>query len=351
MKPIKPSTVKNALQLLEQHKSIRQIAAEVGISKSSVHNISRTLAPTRSKSKGGRPRKFDYRNAFYIRLLIHRGTISTATQATRQYNDENDDPVSANTVRRALRDIGMKAKRAVKKPRLTKSQKKARLNFAIQYKDWTEADWKRVIWSDESKINRISSDGMRYMWVQSNNEPKVKAGNIDPKLVMPTVKHGGGSIMVWGCMTWDGPGFLTRIDSTLDSELYIRILQDELLDTVDWYNIDPEQFIFQQDNDPKHTAKAVKSYLATIGLTEATGRLLTWPSNSPDLNPIEHLWEHLKKKLRERGSIPEGMLDLWKRVNDIWEEETPMEVCRNLIRSMPERMQAVIKAKGGNTRF
>jgi transposase len=132
MKPIKPSTVKNALQLLEQHKSIRQIAAEVGISKSSVHNISRTLAPTRSKSKGGRPRKFDYRNAFYIRLLIHRGTISTATQATRQYNDENDDPVSANTVRRALRDIGMKAKRAVKKPRLTKSQKKARLNFAIQ---------------------------------------------------------------------------------------------------------------------------------------------------------------------------------------------------------------------------
>ena len=197
MKPIKPSTVKVALRLLEQHKSIRQIAAEVGISKSSVHNISRTFAPTRSKSKGDRPRKFDYRNAFYIRLLFHRGIIETAAQATRRYNNENEDPVSANTVRRALRDIGLKAKREVKKPRLTKPQKKARLDFALEHKDWTEADWKRVIWSDESKINRISSDGMRYTWVQSNNDPKVKAGNIDPKLVMPTVKHGGGSIMVW----------------------------------------------------------------------------------------------------------------------------------------------------------
>jgi hypothetical protein len=59
----------------------------------------------------------------------------------------------------------------------------------------------------------------------------------------------------------------------------------------------------------------------------------------------------LKKKLREHGSIPEGMLELWERVNRIWEEEAPVEVCRNLIRSMPERMQAVIEAKGGNTRF
>jgi hypothetical protein len=232
MKPIKPSTVKVALRSLKQQKLIRQTAAEVGISRSSVHNISRTLAPTRNKSKGGRPRKFDYRNAFYIRLLFHRGIIGSAADATRRYNDENEDPVSANTVRRALRDIGLQAKREVKKPRLTKSQKKARLDFALKHKDWTEADWKQVIWSDESKINRISSDGMRYTWVQSNNEPKVKAGNIDPKLIMPTVKYGGGSIMIWGCMTWDGPGFLAKIDSGLDSELYIRILQDELLNTV-----------------------------------------------------------------------------------------------------------------------
>jgi hypothetical protein len=75
------------------------------------------------------------------------------------------------------------------------------LDFVLEHKNWTEADWRQVIWSDESKINRISSDGMRYMWVESDKESKVKAGNVDPNLIMPIVKHGGRSIMVWGCMT------------------------------------------------------------------------------------------------------------------------------------------------------
>jgi hypothetical protein len=56
----------------------------------------------------------------------------------------------------------------------------------------------------------------------------------------------------------------------------------------------------------------------------------------------------LKKKLCENGIIPDGMLELWERVNEIWENEMPVEVCRNLIQSMPEQMEAVIKAKGGN---
>ncbi|KAG0375849.1 hypothetical protein BGX24_008575 [Mortierella sp. AD032] len=98
MRPIKPSTVKAASRLLEQYKSTRQVAEEVGISKTSVQIISKTLAPTRTKSKGGRPRKLDYRN-------MHRGIIESAAQATRRYNDESEDPVSANTVRRALRGI------------------------------------------------------------------------------------------------------------------------------------------------------------------------------------------------------------------------------------------------------
>jgi hypothetical protein len=78
-----------------------------------------------------------------------------------------------------LRDIGLKAKRRIKKkkkPRLTKPQKKAHLDLVLKHKEWTEADWRQVIWFIESKINRISSDGMPYTWVASNKEQKVKTG-------------------------------------------------------------------------------------------------------------------------------------------------------------------------------
>ena len=65
----------------------------------------------------------------------------------------------------------------------------------------------------------MSSDGLRYVWVDSNKRLRVNAADIDPALITPTVKHGGGNIMVWSCMTWYGPGFLAKIDTALDAEL------------------------------------------------------------------------------------------------------------------------------------
>jgi transposase len=351
MKAHKPSTVKRVLCLLDQNKSTRQVAKETRIPKSTVYEMSKKLPITRSKSKGGRPRKLAYRDALFLRVLIHRGELSTAIEAAGRLNTEKQDRVSVNTVRRALHDIGMVAKKAVKKPLLTARHKKARLEFAKKYRHFTEDDWKRVIWSDESKINRISSDGLKYVWIDSNKPPKVNAADIDPALITPTVKHGGGSIMVWSCMTWYGPGFWAKIDTTLDAELYVRILTEDLWDTVNWYDIDPEQFIFQHDNDPKHTSQKARDYLASIGMTEASGRVLTWPAQSPDLNPIEHLWTHLKRKLRDIKPYAKGEHELWERITQIWNNEIPMEVCQKLIRSMPDRLEAVIKAKGGHTKY
>jgi len=79
-------------------------------------------------------------------------------------------------------------------------------------------------------------------------------------------------------MTWDGPGFLAKIDTTLDAELYVKILSEDLWDTVNWYDIDPEEFIFQHDNDPKYTSLKAKEYLALVGMTVASGRILNWPA-------------------------------------------------------------------------
>ena len=78
--------------------------------------------------------------------------------------------------------------------------------------------------------------------------------------------------------------------------------------------------------------------------------LLDWPAQSPDLNPIEHLWHHIKKELGQYPTQAKGVWEIWERAAEVWEGIEP-EVCQNLIESMPRRLEAVIKAKGGHTKY
>src|SRR5262249_55438079 len=79
--------------------------------------------------------------------------------------------------------------------------------------------------------------------------------------IKPTLKHGGGSIMVWGCITSHDIGNLCRIDGGLDAKLYQSIFKDEFLGTLDWYGLDRGDVVFQHDNDPKHTANSTREWL------------------------------------------------------------------------------------------
>ena len=81
---------------------------------------------------------------------------------------------------------------------------------------------------------------------------------LNDRLVEGTLKFGGGSLMMWSCMTWEGVGFANKIDGRMDGDLYLQILKDELQQTLEYYGLNPPDIIFQQDNDPKHTCRLVK---------------------------------------------------------------------------------------------
>jgi len=241
---------------------------------------------------------------------------------------------TAQTVRRALRSAGFRAKKKIPKPALSAKNKKLRLSFAKSHKDWTVVDWQRCVFSDETKINRFNSDGLSWCWVPE------KSG-LSSARVSPTLKHGGGSIMMWGCITHKGPGFACRIEGTMDQYLYRSILEDELLQTLDHYEMEYSQIFFMYDNDPKHKAKSVVQWLIDQEIS-----VLDWPAQSPDLNPIENVWGQVKRRLARFEEQPKSLAELWDRAVKVFYEITEDE-CLSLFETMPHRMAEVIKAKGG----
>eukprot|EP01101_Sappina_pedata_P007954 TRINITY_DN4308_c0_g1_i4.p1 TRINITY_DN4308_c0_g1~~TRINITY_DN4308_c0_g1_i4.p1 ORF type:complete len:215 (+),score=6.44 TRINITY_DN4308_c0_g1_i4:135-779(+) len=172
------------------------------------------------------------------------GQADNAVQVANQLQNDGIANVSASTVRRTLRQLGMRAVIKKKRARLLPRHKRDRLNFARRYQHWTADDWKCVIWSDETKINRIASDGRQWVW-------SMPAEALSSRKCQETVKFGGANVMVWGCMTAYAVGYATRIDGGLDGPLYVKILDDELQQTIDYYQLDGQNIVFQHDNDPK----------------------------------------------------------------------------------------------------
>lgn len=151
--------------------------------------------------------------------------------------------------------------------------------------------------------------------------------------------------MLWSCITPYGVGYMSEIEGIMDQHLYRTILEKELMDTFDWYELDPSNWMFQHDNDPKHTARSVKEWLE-----DQEFKVMLWPAQSPDLNPIENAWSYLKSKIYAYPTPANGLKQLWERVEAEW-EKLPKEYISNLYESMPRRMRACIEAKGRWTKY
>ncbi|KAG1370632.1 hypothetical protein G6F61_011871 [Rhizopus arrhizus] len=188
------------------------------------------------------------------------------------------------------------AKIKIKKPLLAKVQKARRLAWVEEHKNWTNDDWRRMVFSDETKVNVYGSDGCKYFWSRPDDK-------LQPHYLDLTVKGRGSSNM---------------------------------------------GIYFQQNNDPKHTSKLARQCFQNNSFK--CDHTSNWPSQSPDLNPIEHIWHHLKLKLSAYDTRANGVHELWDRVEKEWSTFTAEE-CRRYTDSIPNRCRAVIAAKVGHTRY
>ena len=193
----------------------------------------------------------------------------------------------------------------------------------------------KVLWSDETKLELFGINSTRRVWRRRN-------AAYDPKNTIPTVKHGGGNIMLWGCFSAKGTGQLHRIKGTMDGAMYRQILGENLLPSARALKMG-RGWVFQHDNDPKHTAKATKEWLKKKHI-----KVLEWPSQSPDLNPIENLWRELKVRVAKRQ--PRNLNDLEKICKEEW-DKIPPEMCANLVANYKKRLTSVIANKGFATKY
>ncbi len=224
-------------------------------------------------------------------------------------------------------------KRATK-PLLNQRQRQKRLTWAVEKKNWTVAQWSKVLFSDESKFCISFGNQGPRVWMKSGEAQ-------NPCCLKSSVKF-PQSVMIWTAMSSAGVGPLCFLKSTVNAAIYQEILEHFMLPSADKLYGDAD-FIFQQDLAPAHTAKGTKSWFNDHGVT-----VLDWPANSPDLNPVENLWGIVKRKVRD--TRPNNADELKATVKETWASIPPQQ-CHKLITSMPRWIEAVIKAKGAPTKY
>lgn len=317
--------------------SYSQVSELFDVSKSAVGDIIKRFKTRKSvenkKRTGRRKITTEHEDRILVRLSKNDPRMN-AVELNEIMRTNYNVECSVDTTKRRLRQANLFGRRPAKKPLISAKNRKARIEFAKKYLKWEAKDWSKVLFSDESKFMVFESDGIKYV-------RRPKGARYDPKYQLPTVKHGGGNVMVWGCFSRDLVGPIHRINDTMDQIMYKNIISNVMLPHAK--NKMPRGWLFQQDNDPKHTAKSVKEFFKTKKI-----RVLEWPSQSPDLNPIEHLWEHIDRQLK--GHRPKNKDELFGLISEYW-RNIPPHVIINLVDSMPRRCKAVLDAKGYATKY
>ncbi|CAK9819099.1 Transposable element Tcb1 transposase [Anthophora quadrimaculata] len=285
-------------------------------------------------SRKQKPRKTDVHTDRVIHRISKADRFKTAVDIHTEISPYLKQEISVRTVQRRLNKVNLIGRVARKKPLISEKNRRARLQFAKVHIKWTAEEWSKVVFTDESKFNRFGSDGKCYVRRTAGEEYKKNC-------TKPTVKGGGGSALVWGSMSMNGTGPIRRITGIMDRFVYLDIVKNVLLPFAK--DKMPNDWIYQADNDPKHTARVVKEFLEKEKLN-----IMKWPAQSPDLNPIEMLWIDVDHEIKRRK--PKNIQDLFEMIEEAW-KSIPVDRCIRLINSMQRRCAEVIKNKGYATKY
>lgn len=330
--------------LRESGKSHADVARLLSIPYQSAYTAAKRIAlrgHIQNAKRPGAPRKVTERAK---NVLVRNATKDRASRRVPlgELASNMATPVSKQTVRRILKERDLKREWETIKCKLTEQKAAARLEWANAHKNWTEDQWLKVCWSDESSISRYADSGRTHV-TRSTSE------KFDKDCVMEEGTSERISVMVWGCFAGRNRGPLHMFTGTTRATDYIEVLQEHLPAFMEAH----ELTTFMQDNSRVHTANIIREWLS-----EQRFMIFRWPATSPDLNPIEHVWRRLKelfgKRYPDLRYSTRGPVAVKSMIRDVlpslWQEIEP-DFLEALATSMPRRIQAVIKANGWYTKY
>lgn len=313
--------------------SVQNISELYNISRQTIYyqiNKYKKTHTTKNAARSGRPRKTTAKADKYIIRQFKQDVLKTHRSVAKELKEAESVDVSERTIRRRLKEaeFGTYISRVI--PQITCRNKLKRLEFAKKYIDKPDSFWYNVLWSDESTFEFHCSKKKIYVRI-----PKQLHKKVTP--TCERASHGGGSVMFWGCVAYNGMGDLVPVDGIMEKGKYLNVLNDHAFPSGD--KLIGENFIFQQDNAPCHKAKVITQFLKDVGVNT-----LDWPPQSPDLNIIENLWAYIKRM--RSPNLTRNREDTISEVKALW-REIPLSYIQSLVKSVPGRLRKVIDARGG----
>lgn len=328
-----------ALAFIMQGQSQRRVAQRLGVHESTISRLIQRLQATgrlQDRPRSGRPRVTTQRQDRFIQLSHLRNRHLTASETAANTLGVHNRPIHPKTVRNRLKEGHLKARRPYVGPRLTPQRRLRRMNWTNAHapRRFTMRQWRRVLFTDESRFALFRADGRHRVY-------RRRGERFHDACIVEKDRFGGGSVMVWGGISHGLKTPLIVIAGNLTAVRY----RDEVLQPCAVPFVQQHNLTFQQDNARPHVARICQHFLAANNIIP-----LDWPPYSPDLSPIEHLWDELDRRVRNRPNRPHTLAQLAAALTEEW-NAVPMRVINTLMNSMQRRIRAVQLARGGHTKY
>lgn len=319
--------------------AVREIARRLQVSPSVIVRLRQRFNATgqvQDRPRPGRPKKTTAREDRYITRQAQASRKTTANRIRRQLRAATHTNIATQTVRNRLHAAQLRARRPAKRPMLTPAHKVARQGWCRRHGRWTRQQWSQVVFTDESRFSLQHPDGRTRVW-------RRRGERFREDCIQPVTPYGGGSVMVWGGFSAQHRTPLYHVQGNLTGQRY----RDEILVPLAvplLRQIGP-QAVLQDDNARPHRARLVDDFLQQAGVTR-----LDWPACSPDLNPIENMWDLLERRVQENHPPPLTLQQLLALLQLEW-QAVPQAELRTLVESMRRRCMECSANRGGSTHY